>query len=127
MRENLCLGFDFRASEDDAPSDESLARMLEDFLLTDVALQDEAPNLSVGQKQRIALIRLLLSKPNVLLCDEATSALDPDSRTVVEQKLESLNEGGMTVICVTHLDYTPQSSQLRQLTLADGNLVEDRL
>ena len=101
--------------------------MLEDFLLTDVALQDEAPNLSVGQKQRIALIRLLLSKPNVLLCDEATSALDPDSRTVVEQKLESLNEGGMTVICVTHLDYTPQSSQLRQLTLADGNLVEDRL
>ena len=126
VRENLLLGFGFRAAEKSIPGDDALNAMLRDFLLTDVTLRDDASNLSVGQKQRLALIRILLTKPSALLCDEPTSALDPDSRRVVEHKLESLNQDGMTIVCVTHLDYTPEKITPRRFTLEGGQLTENQ-
>ncbi len=125
VRDNLLFGFGFRAAGNNVPGDEVLEGMIGDFLLSDVALGDDAANLSVGQKQRLAFIRLLLSEPSVLLCDEPTSALDPDSRKVVEQKLESLNRDGMTIVCITHLDYAPESATVRRFTLDGGQLMED--
>lgn len=126
VRENLLIGFGFRACEDNIPEDDALVAMLQDFLLTDVTLEDDASNLSLGQKQRLAFIRLLLAKPSALLCDEPTSALDPDSRSVVERQLETLNRDGMTIVCVTHLDYAPKEVTPRRFTLEAGHLTEDQ-
>ncbi len=73
-------------------------------------LDDYATELSVGQKQRIALIRILLIAPNLMICDEPTSALDPESRTVVERELERINRETQTsVILITHVDFTPEN------------------
>ena len=58
--------------------------------------------LSTGERQRLALLRGLLRKPQVLLLDEPTAALDEDSITAVEQLLRSHQQHGLSLIWVTH-------------------------
>ncbi len=126
VRKNLQLPFQFKASQDVlSPQDEDLRTWLNDFLLEEVALEDDAQLLSVGQKQRLALIRTLLTQPEVILCDEPTSALDNQSRTVVESWLERLNLAHNTgIVMVTHLDFAPAEVRPRKFMLEPGGLVE---
>jgi len=57
----------------------------------------------IGQKQRIAIARVLVKNPKILLLDEATSALDSESELVVQEALDKLLEGGKrTTIVVAH-------------------------
>jgi putative ATP-binding cassette transporter len=67
-------------------------------------LDDEEPweqTLSGGEKQRLAIARLLIHKPDLIVLDEATSALDPESQ---ERMMELLNERmpHATIISVGH-------------------------
>lgn len=126
VRKNLQLSFQFKASQDVlSPQDEDLRTRLDEFLLEEVGLDDDAQLLSVGQKQRLALIRTLLTQPEVILCDEPTSALDHQSKTVVESWLERLNLAHNTgIIMVTHLDFTPTEVRPRKFVLEPGGLVE---
>ena len=99
---------------------------MSDFNLGDVGLDDPADKLSVGQKQRIALIRTLLTEPQIILGDEPTSALDPESRTIVEERLKQVNrERNTTVILVTHLAFDPGDIPARRFAIAKGQLTED--
>jgi putative ABC transport system ATP-binding protein len=125
VRNNLTLSFTFRAARDRQwPDEDRLRILLDDFLLQDVDLDDDAETLSVGQKQRIALIRTLLSEPRLLLCDEPTSALDPESKSVVETWLERLAlEQSIGIVLVTHLDFTPDRVRPRRYRL-EGDLQE---
>ncbi|MDE3001167.1 MAG: ATP-binding cassette domain-containing protein [Gemmatimonadota bacterium] len=125
VRSNLTLSFTFKSWRERQPPDEDRLRdLMDDFLLQDVDLDDDADTLSVGQKQRMALIRSLLSDPRVLLCDEPTSALDPESKSVVETWLERLAlERNIGIVLVTHLDFTPVRVRARRYRL-DGELRE---
>lgn len=62
----------------------------------------EASSLSVGQQQRLALVRALLADPGVLLLDEPTSALDPEALQSVEDLLAERCEAGLACLVVTH-------------------------
>ena len=56
--------------------------------------------LSTGQKQRIALARLLLIDPEIIMLDEATSALDNESERFIQDAIDSLS--GKTIITIAH-------------------------
>jgi polar amino acid transport system ATP-binding protein len=81
---------------------ESKAReLLERFGLGDKA--DEYPNrISGGQNQRAAIVRALMSDPEILLLDEVTSALDPELVGEVLGVIRELVERGLTMILATH-------------------------
>ncbi len=57
---------------------------------------------SGGEKQRTAIARSLMNRPNILLCDEPTGNLDVDSRNHVMSILKDLHKEGITIILVTH-------------------------
>jgi ABC-type uncharacterized transport system, ATPase component len=79
-------------------------------------------NLSGGEKQRIALIRTLLFKPDILLLDEVTSALDVDNTLIVEKAIEALNREGITVLWVTHNPEQGKKYADELLTIEDGQI-----
>ncbi len=66
--------------------------------------EDSYPGeLSGGMRQRVALCRVLVNKPDILLCDEPFAALDAMTRQVMQQELlKIVNESGQTVFFITH-------------------------
>nr|WP_321513000.1 ATP-binding cassette domain-containing protein [uncultured Pseudodesulfovibrio sp.] len=108
VRENLLLPFSFQSNKGiTPPSDLELVGYMNSFLLTDMTLDSEADRLSVGQSQRICLIRSLLLRPEVILLDEPTASLDHESAEVVLAKAAELSSQGITVIMISHSEKTP--------------------
>jgi putative ABC transport system ATP-binding protein len=104
VRENLLLPFTFQLNKiQPLPEDKVLSLQLEEFLLLGVFLETRATNLSVGQKQRLCLLRAMLLRPAVLLLDEPVAALDKESARVVLDMVQRLHQDqGVTILMVAH-------------------------
>jgi len=96
--------------------------------LAEVGLSDRASHLptqlSGGQQQRTAIARALVARPSVVLADEPTGNLDSASADEVLGVLQRLNEGGATIVLVTHSGEVAERAS-RILRMADGLLVAD--
>ncbi|WP_028548604.1 ABC transporter ATP-binding protein [Paenibacillus sp. UNC451MF] len=110
------------------PFNESLAaELLRDVGLDYLDWNKKASDLSGGEKQRLALVRSLLMKPQILLLDEITASLDLQSKQSVEQLLKLWHsKEGTSMIWVTHdLEQARYTSQ-RIWFMANHTLLEDR-
>lgn len=101
---------------------ENVKKLLSTFKLDESCLNEKVINLSGGEKQRIALIRSLLFKPDILLLDEVTSALDVDNTSIVENVIKLLNDEGLTILLVTHNQEQSIKHANKLLTIEDGKL-----
>ena len=72
-----------------------------DNKVKNIIINQETSNLSNGQKQRISIIRELLSKPEILVLDEITSSVDKDSLINILKILKSLKKH-TTIFIITH-------------------------
>ncbi|QXE19726.1 ATP-binding cassette domain-containing protein [Clostridium sp. 001] len=117
VMDNLKFPYSIRSSKFDLSRAEQL---FTDFKLSEDYLKREVRDLSGGEKQRIALIRTLLFKPDILLLDEVTSALDVDNTLIVEGVIESLNENGITILWVTHNPKQSKKYANKVLTIENG-------
>ena len=80
---------------------EKIMTALENVGLAELA-KKPVRQLSGGQKQRVAIARALVNNPTFLLADEPTGALDSKTSGEIMDVFEKLNQGGKTVIIVTH-------------------------
>ena len=101
VKDNLERPFAFASTSGAYPADKA-AKMLEQVGLGDIAPDHHARELSVGQQQRLCLVRALLLEPWVVLLDEPTSSLDVTSRNAIEALLWEHAAGGMVGLVVTH-------------------------
>ncbi|MFN0284707.1 MAG: ABC transporter ATP-binding protein [Kineosporiaceae bacterium] len=88
----------------------------------DTVVGDRGHRLSGGEKQRIALARLLLKAPGVVVLDEATAHLDSESEAAVQRALDGALEG-RTAIVIAHRLSTVRSADLI-CVVDDGRVVE---
>ena len=82
------------------------------------------PNeMSGGQKQRVAIARSLISEPKIIFADEPTGALDTSTSYEVMETLREINDGGITVIIVTH-EHDIAAMTQKIVRLKDGRIDE---
>ncbi len=126
VKDNLLLPFTFKNNSNlTKPDDNKLYEFIKEFHLNKINLGDNAQNLSVGQLQRICIIRGLLLSPEVILLDEPTSALDEESCRIVESNTSRLcREFDQTIIMVSHKKFDPGQIRPIVLELADGRVRE---
>ncbi len=78
--------------------------------------------LSGGEKQRIAIARVVLEDPNVLILDEATSHLDSRSEALIQQALEELMKGRTSIVIAHRLSTVRAADQI--LVIDEGRIAE---
>ena len=96
------------------------AELLERFGLGD-RLSHRPGQLSVGQRQRVAMARALLNRPRLLLADEPTGNLDPANAAALLDLLSEYQREGGTVLMVTHEAYAAERAQ-RTVTMNEGRI-----
>lgn len=108
--------------EKDAQKREEVGEML--TLLSLTHLRKSHPyDLSGGEQQRLALGKILLLRPEILLLDEPTKGLDPYFKSVLADILRGLRERGVTVLMVTHdIEFAAEHAD-RCAMVFDGDVV----
>ncbi|MCW2606415.1 MAG: transporter related [Frankiales bacterium] len=104
----------------DAAQVGQLVRTLPDGL--DTLVGDRGYRLSGGEKQRMAIARLLLKAPGVVVLDEATAHLDSESEAAVQRALETALVGRTSLVIAHRLSTVRGADQI--LVLEDGRVVE---
>jgi len=80
--------------------------------------------LSGGEQQRVSIARAIAHDPIIIFADEPTANLDSKTSQVVIDYLKELNEGGQTIVMVTHEQrFSKQAKRL--ITMEDGYIIDD--
>ncbi len=88
----------------------------------DMELNEEASNVSQGQKQLLTIARAILADPKILILDEATSSVDTRTEVLIQKAMDNLMKG-RTSFVIAHRLSTIRDADLI-LVMKDGDIVE---
>ena len=121
--ENIAFALEANNYKDDVIKKEVL-KTLEVVNLKDKA--DSFPDeLSGGEKQRVAIGRAIIRKPDIILADEPTGNLDPYNTRDIIKLLLKINLAGTTIILSTHNKDIVNNIQKRVISLENGKILRD--
>ena len=126
VRENLLYG-NLEASQAEI-EEVSLAAHAADFIENfpdgyDQVVGERGVTLSAGQRQRIAIARVMLEQPKLLILDEASSSLDSESEELIQDALERLMGGRTTLVIAHRLSTVIRSDRI--LVLDESRIVDE--
>ena len=123
VKDNICFGTD-------VPDDEIWCVLEKAYLKDEIEklpdgihtrLGKDGQNLSGGQNQRLAIARIFLKNPKIVILDEATSALDEDSEQIVQKALDELTSGRTSIVISHRLNSILHADEI--IVLKDGKTV----
>jgi ATP-binding cassette subfamily B protein len=88
----------------------------------DTVVGERGYRLSGGEKQRVAIARVILNDPRILILDEATSHLDSQSEALIQQALERVMQGRTSLVIAHRLSTVLSADEI--LVMKEGRLVE---
>ncbi|MBR0559455.1 ABCB family ABC transporter ATP-binding protein/permease [Neokomagataea anthophila] len=123
--ENIAYGFPGAAQS--AIEDAARRAQIHDFICTlpqgyETVVGERGLKLSGGEKQRVAIARVLLKDPRILLLDEATSALDTQTEAAIQHELDALSRTRTTVIIAHRLSTVAGVDQI--IVMDEGRIIE---
>lgn len=121
LRDNLLIGFKFCEKP---PVEDCQLRDAMEIVRLNKDLSLNADSLSGGEKQRLAMARLLLLEPQVFLLDEPSSALDEETtRFVMKQLVDHVKRLKKTIIMVTHSKEVVQTFAEKVIEIKKGKVI----
>ncbi|URT72388.1 ABC transporter ATP-binding protein [Cytobacillus firmus] len=119
IKENLIMGYKLNGKK--PCDDEILKQALHNMQMTK-ELHDDAGTLSGGEKQRLALARILLLKADVYLLDEPTSALDEDTEMMIlEYFIREIKKKQASLLMITHSNTVNEQFAEERIYLSQSN------
>jgi ATP-binding cassette, subfamily B, multidrug efflux pump len=125
IRDNIAYGCDFTTDENIIRA-ATLARA-DHFITTlaqgyDTIINEEASNISSGQKQLIAIARAILADPGMLILDEATSSVDTRTEILIQKGMKELMKGRTSFVIAHRLSTIIDADFI--LVMNQGDIVE---
>ncbi|BAK81331.1 ABC transporter ATP-binding protein [Candidatus Arthromitus sp. SFB-rat-Yit] len=125
IKENLSYSLD--GATDERIIESSKAAHTDDFIRLfengyDTVLNEDASNISQGQKQLLTIARAIVADPKILILDEATSNVDTRTEALIQKAMRNLMEG-RTSFVIAHRLSTIKDSDLI-LVMKQGNIIE---
>lgn len=125
IRENIRFGR-LDASDEDVLA-AAKAAQVDHFVRTlpqgyDTILNEDASNISQGQKQLLTIARTIISDPKILILDEATSSVDTRTELAIQKAMDELTKGRTSFIIAHRLSTIRDADMI--LVMKDGDIVE---
>jgi len=125
IAENICYGCD--GADQEQIIQAASAAHVNHFIRTmpggyDMVLNEDASNISAGQKQLLTIARAVVGDPPMLILDEATSSVDTRTEVLIQQAMDRLMHGRTSFI-IAHRLSTIRNADLI-LVMRDGDIVE---
>ncbi|WP_129728608.1 ABC transporter ATP-binding protein [Ectobacillus funiculus] len=126
LRENIAYG-KLNATQDEIEEAARKAHLM-DLIASlpdgfDTQIGERGLKLSGGQKQRLAIARMFLKNPPILILDEATSALDTETEAIIQEALNDLSKDRTTLIIAHRLGTIKKADRI--LVITEEGIVED--
>ena len=125
IRENIAYGREdateeqIRAAAHAAYADHFIRTLPEGY---DTVLEDDASNISQGQKQLLTIARAFLAEPRILILDEATSSVDTRTEVIIQRAMARLMEGRTSFVIAHRLSTIRNADTI--LVMNNGRVIE---
>ncbi len=130
IRDNIAYGYN-SVNGEEATEEQIIAAAkaayVDHFVSTmgdgyDAMINDDATNISQGQRQLLTIARAFLSNPNILILDEATSSVDTRTEVMIQNAMQSLMQGRTSFIIAHRLSTIRDADVI--LVMKDGDIIE---
>jgi len=125
IKENIAFGK--RGASDEEVVEAAKMALADGFIRTlpdgyDTEINEEANNISAGQKQLLTIARALIVNPTIIILDEATSSVDTRTEVLIQKSMKQIMEGHTSFVIAHRLSTIREADTI--LVMKDGNIIE---